>query len=121
MIKRVTVPRQSGPRDDRGDHPLNDLKNRQHEIETVRYSGFCQCEADKQFECMFRALQIGCARTGLDHADGKKQYQHPESDGFEGSVNVQHDLPDSAAFEIGRILGEQGPDFFQLRVPGTQR
>ena len=100
---------------------MNDLKNRQHEIEAVSYSGFCQGETNKQFESMFRALQIGCARTGLDDADCEKQDQQPVPDGFQGPVDVQHDLPDSTAFEGRGILGEQCPDFRQLIIPCFQR
>ena len=106
---------------DGGNHPLNDFENGQHEVEAVSHRRLCQYKTDEHFKCRFRALQIGKARTGFDNADREKQNQQAVPNGFQGPVDVQHDLPDPAAFEGCGILGKQRPDFSQLVVPCFQR
>ena len=100
---------------------MNDPENSQHQVETVSHRRLCQHKANEYLESSLRALQVGKARTGLDDADCEKQDQQPVPDGFQGPVDVQHDLPDSTAFEGRGILGEQCPDFRQLIIPCFQR
>ena len=119
--RRSAASRQAGLRDDGGHHPLNDPENSQHQVEAVSHRRLCQHKANEHLESGLRALQVGKARTGLDDADCEKQDQQPVPDGFQGPVDVQHDLPDSAAFEGRGILREQRPDFRQLVVPRSKR
>ena len=113
--------RQAGLGDDGGNHPLNDFENSQHEVEAVSHRRLCQHKTDEHFKRRFRALQVGKARTGFDNAHREKQNQQAVPNGFQGPVDVQHDLPDPAAFKGCGILGKQRPDFRQLVVPCFQR
>ena len=107
--------------DDGGNHTLDNAEHRQHQVQAIGHRRLCQGEADKQLECVFRALQIGHAGTGLDYANCEEQHQQPKANGFQCVVDIEHDAPNPTAFEGGGVLGEQGPDFGQLVVPCFQR
>lgn len=119
--RRAAAPGQAGCGDDGGNHPLNNLKHRQHKVEAITHRRLCQREAEEQLESLLRALDFGQGSTGFDQPDCEKQHQQAVSDGFQRPVDVQHHLPDPAAFEGGGILREQRPDLGQLVVPGFQR
>jgi hypothetical protein len=59
--------------------------------------------------------------TGLDDACCKKQHQQAEANGCHCVVDIQHDIPNAAALEVGKPLCEKLPNFRQFFVPCIER
>ena len=64
---------------------------------------------DKMPQDVFRPLEVPKAGAAAEDADGQKQHQQTVTDALHGSVDGLNRLPDSAALERLRRLGQQRP------------
>ena len=104
----------------RGDHPLHDLEDGQHQIQAIGHSSLGQGEADKELESLFGAFGLHEGATGLDHTGCEEEHQQPVANGLQGPVNPHHHSPYLAILEGLRTLGQKLPDLSQLVIPGGQ-
>ena len=112
--------RHPGLGEDGAHHPLDDGEQGQHQFQPIPHGGLGENESDKQLQGGFRAAGLGEAAAGAHHSYGEEQHQQPVANGLQRHMDVHHHVPDAAAPEGGRVLGEQLPDLRQLVVPGVQ-
>ena len=106
--------------DHRGDHPLHDLEDGQHQIQTIGHGCFGKSKSNKEFEGLFGAFCLHEGAAGLDHTGCEEEYQQPVANGLQCSVDAHHHGPYLAVLEGLRALGQQLPDLSQFVIPGTQ-
>ena len=66
---------------------------------------------------VFRPLKIPEAGAAAKDADGQKQHQQTVTNALHGSIDGLDRLPDGAALERLRRLGQQRPHLRQLVIP----
>ena len=119
--RRSAASRQAGLGNDGGNHPLNDFENGQHEVEAYPTAAFASTKRMNILNAASGRFRSARLEQVLTTPTAKNKTSRPYPMAFRAPVDVQHDLPDPAAFEGCGILGKQRPDFSQLVVPCFQR
>ena len=91
-----------------------------HELHPGAHRHLGGGKAEEVPQGVLRPLDLPEGRGGLEYPHGKKQHQQAIANALQGAVDPHDDIPDIAALEVLRRLGQQLPQLPQLLVPGAR-